>query len=384
MRAGRLVSIVITNYNYCRFLAEAIDSALGQTWPHTEVIVVDDGSADNSRDVIAAYGDRVVPVLKANGGMASSQNAGFAVSRGDVVLFQDSDDMLLPTAVEGAVQLFADPKVVRVQWPMWEVDRYGWRTGRLIPGRVLPEGELRDRLLREGPDACIGPPTSGNAWSRAFLSQVLPIPEAEFRQHSDMYLITLAALHGTLRAVPGPQGCYRVHGANDYACRPGDEKNRRNLEMYDRRCLLLADHLRRLGLEADPARWKEGAGYTWMRRRHVATETIKALVPEGDTFILVDEDQWADPGGWGPVITGRRALPFLERDGRYWGRPPDSATAILELERMRQAGAGSVVFVWPAFWWLDHYAGLHAHLRERLPCVLRNDDLVIFDLRQYP
>src|SRR5262249_2715425 len=191
----RRVSIVISNYNYCDFLPEAIDGALGQTWPHTEVIVVDDGSTDGSRDVISAYDDRVIPVLKANGGMASSQNAGFAVSRGDIVFFQDADDMLLPTAVEVVGQFFADPEVGRVQWPMWEVDRSGRRTGRLIPGRALPEGELRDDLLREGPDACFGSPGGASAWSREFLNHVLPIPEALFRRHSDTYLITLAPLY---------------------------------------------------------------------------------------------------------------------------------------------------------------------------------------------
>src|SRR3954451_20463787 len=95
-----LVSIVIDNYNYARFLPEAIESALAQTYPDTEVIVVDDGSTDDSREIIASYGSRVRPVLKTNGGQASAFNAGFAASRGDVVLFLDSDDTLFPEAVE--------------------------------------------------------------------------------------------------------------------------------------------------------------------------------------------------------------------------------------------------------------------------------------------
>src|SRR5687767_6151914 len=87
---GPLVSIIIDNYNYARFLPAAIDSALGQTYPNTEVIVVDDGSTDTSREVIRSYGGRVVPVLKENGGMMSAYNAGFSVSRGEVVVFLDS------------------------------------------------------------------------------------------------------------------------------------------------------------------------------------------------------------------------------------------------------------------------------------------------------
>ncbi len=80
-----LASILINNYNYGRFLHEAIDSALSQTYPHTEVIVVDDGSTDNSREIIASYEDQIIPVLKENGGQASALNAGFAASRGEIV-----------------------------------------------------------------------------------------------------------------------------------------------------------------------------------------------------------------------------------------------------------------------------------------------------------
>ena len=79
----RLASIIINNYNYGRYLPKAIDSALAQSYPHTEILVVDDGSSDDSRTVIASYGDRIIPVLKQNGGQASALNAGFAASRGD-------------------------------------------------------------------------------------------------------------------------------------------------------------------------------------------------------------------------------------------------------------------------------------------------------------
>ena len=93
-----LASIIINNYNYGVFLREAVDSALNQTYLNTEVIVVDDGSTDRSREIIASYGDQIIPVLKGNGGQASAFNAGFAASRGEVVFFLDSDDILLPTA----------------------------------------------------------------------------------------------------------------------------------------------------------------------------------------------------------------------------------------------------------------------------------------------
>src|SRR5438128_12254393 len=88
------VDIVVNNYNYGRFLREAIESALAQAYEHVSVIVVDDGSTDDSREVIATFGDRIVPVLKENGGQASACNAGFAHSKGDIVVFRDADDVL--------------------------------------------------------------------------------------------------------------------------------------------------------------------------------------------------------------------------------------------------------------------------------------------------
>ena len=92
MSANPLVSILINNYNYAEFLTQAIDSAIAQTYAPTEIIVVDDGSIDHSRQIIAGYGERIVPVLKQNAGQASAFNAGVARSRGDILCFLDSDD----------------------------------------------------------------------------------------------------------------------------------------------------------------------------------------------------------------------------------------------------------------------------------------------------
>jgi glycosyltransferase involved in cell wall biosynthesis len=95
-----LASIVIGNYNYARFLSAAVESALSQTYRDVEVIVVDDGSTDESRSILHRYKDRVRIVLQENGGRAAVFNSGFRVSSGDIVLFLDSDDLLIPHAIE--------------------------------------------------------------------------------------------------------------------------------------------------------------------------------------------------------------------------------------------------------------------------------------------
>jgi len=95
-----LVSIVIPCYNQGSFLAEAIESALRQTHPRVEVIVVDDGSTDDTCRVAARYADAgVVCIEQANAGAAVARNRGWQASRGDLVLFVDADDRLLPDAV---------------------------------------------------------------------------------------------------------------------------------------------------------------------------------------------------------------------------------------------------------------------------------------------
>ncbi len=115
-----LVSVIESNFNYAPFLSAAVDSALEQTHTPIEVVVVDDGSTDASRSLIESYGARITPVFKQNGGMASALNAGFRASAGDIVIFLDSDDVLLPTAAAAAVELLRDWKGAKVHWHLRE------------------------------------------------------------------------------------------------------------------------------------------------------------------------------------------------------------------------------------------------------------------------
>src|SRR5580704_12732409 len=97
-------SILVNNYNYGRFVAAAIDSALHQDWPNKEIIVVDDGSTDDSRAIISAYGDKIRVVFKENGGQTSAANLAFKHCTGDVIFFLDSDDVLSPNAVTTVIE----------------------------------------------------------------------------------------------------------------------------------------------------------------------------------------------------------------------------------------------------------------------------------------
>src|SRR5690242_18207842 len=151
-----LVSIIVNNYNYGRFVGEAIESALGQTYRNTEIIVVDDGSRDNSREVIAGYGSRIIPVLKENGGQGSALNAGFAVCRGEFVLFLDADDMLEPQAIATVIREWREG-AARVYFPLQAVGPSGEPLGRTIGGSATPSALL-------GP--FVTPSSSGTVLSR--------------------------------------------------------------------------------------------------------------------------------------------------------------------------------------------------------------------------
>lgn len=233
---GTLVSIVIDNYNYARFLPAAIESALTQTYEHVEVVVVDDGSTDGSRETVAGYGSHVVTISKDNGGQASALNAGFAACTGEVVIFLDSDDALYPTAAADVVAAMG-PGTAKVHGVLDEIDAEGWPFGSTNPANTatLAEGDVLPSLLTQARYVC--PVMSGNAFPRRVLERIMPIPEAAFPSAADGYLVALAGLHGPVAVTGRPMGAYRRHGGNTWGAPPsGDSLSKqtsREISRYD-------------------------------------------------------------------------------------------------------------------------------------------------------
>lgn len=115
--------------------------------------------------------------------------------------------------------------------------------------------------------------------------------------------------------------------------------------------------------------------WQWDRRRQAAVDELTELIPADASYVLVDQDQLRD------VLPEAGAIPFIERDGMYWGPPNDSATAIQELDRLRVLGPAFLVFAWPAFWWLEHYSELSDYLSRNYPRMAESANLIVFDLR---
>jgi hypothetical protein len=218
-RTGDLeVDIVISNYDYGDYVTYAVDSACGQTHPSVHVIVGDDGSTDDSLSLLRGYGDRIEVVAKDNGGQASAINAGAARCRGDIVIFLDADDVLLPEAAARAAAAFAaDDGLVKVQCRMEVIDAAGRSTGIIKPAEhlPLPTGDLRREELAF-PFDIVWMATSANAFRTEALRQVLPIPEDEYRLCADWYLNHVTPLLGRVASLDEIGALYRVHGRNGY------------------------------------------------------------------------------------------------------------------------------------------------------------------------
>jgi GT2 family glycosyltransferase len=213
------VDIVVNNHNYASFLGAAIESACAQTHRPLNVIVVDDGSSDDSRNVIASYGERVTAVFKDRGGQASALNAAIGLCRGEVVIFLDADDRLHPAAAEQAAAAFAaDEEVVKVQSRMDVIDADGRPTGAIKPANHLsmPQGDMR-RAELAFPFDITWMAMSANAFRRRALERIFPIPEEDYPvSGADWYLVHLTALLGPVVSLEEVLASYRVHGRNNY------------------------------------------------------------------------------------------------------------------------------------------------------------------------
>jgi len=213
------VSIIVLNSNYGRFLAEAIDSALNQHHPLCEVIVVDDGSTDNSRAVIARYGDRIRSVLRqTNDGQIPALNSAWPLARHPILIFLDADDVLFPHAAATVASRWT-AGTVKTQSPVVRIDKAGRQIGTIMPKYPpnLDTATLRRTLLRTG--CCFVSPSSGNAYSRGLLEAVAR--DAGFDLDSprefcmDIIMECNAPFYGEVVTIYEPLACYRIHDSND-------------------------------------------------------------------------------------------------------------------------------------------------------------------------
>jgi glycosyltransferase involved in cell wall biosynthesis len=206
------LAVVIANYNYARFLPDAMDSVLAQQPPFAEIIVVDDGSTDDSVQVLEAYQRRVRIILQENSGQIAACVAGMQASTCDYVYFLDADDYVAPNFTARLLpHLTSHP--VKVQFQLEGVDGDKQPLGSIFPS--FPDGYDSDRMRIDNKQ--IGfyqcPPTSGNVFHRDTFNS-LKLDETPDPPHIDASGPLLMPYLGDVVTVPQRLAFYRVHGTN--------------------------------------------------------------------------------------------------------------------------------------------------------------------------
>jgi glycosyltransferase involved in cell wall biosynthesis len=232
------ISIVVTCYNYGHFLEACLVSLSAQTRAADQIIVVDDGSTDHSRDVARRHSGQLILIEKQNGGQASAFNAGFARATGDIVLFLDADDTLAPDALELICQAWHE-SLSSVSFRLNLIDGAGRLSGSYA---AEPDGgDMRPELMGCGHFEFM--PTSGNAFNRRLIAPAFPLPEARWRVSADAVLVRAAALAGPMKQLPFVLGNYRAHGGNAYhrTVMPRLQSMQRAIRDMADACLAVAD-----------------------------------------------------------------------------------------------------------------------------------------------
>jgi glycosyltransferase involved in cell wall biosynthesis len=201
-----LVSIVTPSYNQAAYLEETMLSVLEQDYPRIEYIVVDDGSTDESVDVIKRYADRLAWwTRQENAGQPAALNRGFARTTGELLGFLNSDDTLLPGAVSAFVEAFGDDRELLLVYG----DALTRRDGREI-------GTLRARdwdppeLVRTGANPV---PQQASMWRREAWALAGPFDEGSFFFFEYEFLVRLA-VHGRAKRLERPLATFRLHPAS--------------------------------------------------------------------------------------------------------------------------------------------------------------------------
>lgn len=203
------VSVIIPVYQGDRFLAEAIESVLNQTYTNYEIIVINDGSTDNSNDVLQPYLDKIRYVYQENQGVAAARNLGIQIAKGEFIAFLDQDDFWWPDKLALQVACFDTKPELGIVNSGWQrVNELGKAIVNVEPWHKASELNLRAWLQWKPvlPSAIM--------FSRQWLERAGGF-DSRFTQSSDVDMVLRLALMGCeAKWVPQVTACYRQHQCN--------------------------------------------------------------------------------------------------------------------------------------------------------------------------
>ena len=244
--ANPLVSVIVPNYNYAQYLPQALDSVLAQTYRETEIIVVDDGSTDDSETVVSEYGSLVRFVRQKNQGVSTARNRGVAESKGELIAFIDADDAWLPAKLEKQVQrIVAEPEVGLVHCAVDQVGSAGDSLGSMSEG--LEGSVSREFLLFQRP-VIIAAGSTALVPRKVF--EAVGGFDTRLSTSADWDLCYRIALKWKVAFVPDVLVKYRIHSTNMHA----------NIKRMEHDMLLCYDKAFAAGVKDDNLRRRQCYG----------------------------------------------------------------------------------------------------------------------------
>ncbi|MEM9923972.1 MAG: glycosyltransferase [Cyanobacteria bacterium P01_D01_bin.50] len=217
LTSAPLISILVPNYNYARYIGEALDSVLEQTYPNFEAIVCDDGSKDNSCEVIESYvqkDSRIKLISKENGGVANALNVAYSESKGQIICILDADDIWMNNKLEKVLELYkSDPTCGFAIHNVIEIDGEGNLLKTTPKYDRLASGWMGQIALKNGGFVYNIPPASALTVRREIAEKIFPLNEA-FTRNADSLIFRFAPFITVIGAVGEALSKFRLHGAN--------------------------------------------------------------------------------------------------------------------------------------------------------------------------
>ncbi len=228
------VSVIIPAFNYGRFIERAIKSILSQTYPLEliEIIVVDDGSTDETKKVLKSYQGRITYLFQQRKGIASARNRGMLLSKGEIITFLDADDEWYKNRIEKVVRPFTESEDTAIVYHCIELiddngeaiypnfyRAFGYKEG--VNGYITKD-VISGRIFCGG---------SSFAFKRDQILRAFPIPE-DIMRGIDFYLTVIASCFGRAVYIPEVLGRYRLHGGNITLAK--DRNNNEDIALLNR------------------------------------------------------------------------------------------------------------------------------------------------------
>jgi glycosyltransferase involved in cell wall biosynthesis len=398
----RKVTVALMTRNRPQLLRQTLESVLAQERIELDVVVLDNASSDDTPHVVSAFADPRITYLRNNTDIGIVRNWNRAIaeasSRSPFVSIFHDDDLMLPGFLAESARGLDEHRSAGMSLCLAEYinadgsPRDVQSGGDVKPG--LNDGRDFLELCVEGRGIEIPPPIvlfRADALRRAGWAD-----SPHTRGTMDMNLYYRVAADADVLFIPKPLVRYRLHAGSD------TELINRTAggsfwygTMAERIDAIAA--LMRSNRSADPAyrNWLAERlliahahqstaiqpcvaemYHTWDNRKAILLEQLEQVIPRGERIVLVDEGQLGLDGSFGD----RPVVPFLFRNGQYWGAARDSRDAIDNLEELRSGGVRWLVIAWPSLWWLDQYGGFDRHIRKSYRLAFSSPHAVVFDL----